>query len=275
MSKPEGIYMSVDFRTSVPGTQQPIDDATVKFLTVHYPPANIGPKAVIAYCGVATTQDNRTPLGDWLRETMRGETDSFEDSMRHLGARLDRDLSRWLHKFQTALIVNVLVIDREHKRYLGGFSNLRQDGITVSRKFEYCMEAMKKPLFGNGLGAARVLTSGEAAKLSHALSVTVRHPRQHMEFLAKVNRHVATSEKSVSPHCHVSFVSADNRFRSRAEVFDRKWRPVPLKLRLPMIVLGADLSESSGQFVRDVELDNARLTASDVAAINQRLPRRR
>lgn len=267
--------MSVDYRTSAPETQKLLDDSTVKFLTLHYPPANLGPKALIAYCGVATAQDNKTPLGDWLRTTMRGETESFADSMKHLGARLDRDLSRWLHRFQTPLVVNVLAIDSQRKRYFGGFSNLKSGGASVSRNFEYRMEALTHPLFGNGSAAMRVLISGEGAKLSHALSVPIRHPREHMQLLAEVNGRVARVEKTVSPHCHVSFVSADNQFRSRSEVFDQRPRQVPLKLRLPTIVLGADLSESPEQFVQDVEHDNARLTASEVAAINQSLPRRR
>jgi len=49
MSKPEGIYLSVDYRVSNSGTREVIDDESVKFLTVHYPPEHVGPKALIAY----------------------------------------------------------------------------------------------------------------------------------------------------------------------------------------------------------------------------------
>jgi hypothetical protein len=49
MSKPEGIYLSVDYRVSNSRTREVIDDEPVKFLTVHYPPEHVGPKALIAY----------------------------------------------------------------------------------------------------------------------------------------------------------------------------------------------------------------------------------
>jgi hypothetical protein len=38
MSKSEGIYLSVDFR--VTRGRELVDDATVKFLVVHYPPSS-------------------------------------------------------------------------------------------------------------------------------------------------------------------------------------------------------------------------------------------
>jgi hypothetical protein len=65
MSKPEGIYLSVDYRVSNSRTREVIDDESVKFLTVYYPPEHVGPKALIAYTGIALLPDG-TPVGDWL-----------------------------------------------------------------------------------------------------------------------------------------------------------------------------------------------------------------
>lgn len=87
MSKPEGIYLSVDYRVTNSQTGKTLDDASVKFLTVHYPPDKVGPKALIAYTGIAQLRDG-TSVGDWLRETLRGETEVFDGSMEHLHQRL-------------------------------------------------------------------------------------------------------------------------------------------------------------------------------------------
>src|ERR671933_450420 len=92
MVKPEGTYLSVDYRVTDRRTGRVIDDAAVKFLSVTYPPAEGGPRALFAFTGVATLRDE-TPVGDWLRETLRGASgESFDASMAHLRERLDRDL---------------------------------------------------------------------------------------------------------------------------------------------------------------------------------------
>ncbi len=151
MSKPEGIYLSVDYRVSKNGAL--VDDASVKFLTVHFPPEKTGPRALIAYTGVAFAPD-ATPVGDWLMQTMRGQTETFDASMQHLRSRLDRDFGGYLYRHRTPLIVNVLATERDW-RFLGGFTNLKKDG-RITRSFDYVMEQLTDPcVFANGSGTAR------------------------------------------------------------------------------------------------------------------------
>jgi hypothetical protein len=102
----------------------------VKFLTVHYPPPDQdGPKALVGYARLAALRD-RTPIGTWIRETLRGETEVIDHSMIHLRERLDRDVAG----LRVPLIINVLVTEGEC-RLFGGFSNVGRDGIR--RTFGY------------------------------------------------------------------------------------------------------------------------------------------
>lgn len=80
MSKAEGIYLSADHRITEYPSGRLVDDASTKFLTVHYPPDKEGPKALLAYTGLAELPDG-TPMGTWLRETLRGETEVFDQSI--------------------------------------------------------------------------------------------------------------------------------------------------------------------------------------------------
>jgi hypothetical protein len=118
MAKAEGIYLSADYRVTEHPSGRLVDDASTKFLTIHYPPDKTGPKAVMAYTGLAFAPDG-TPMGTWLRETLRGETEVFDRSMDHLKERLDRDIAGtgW------PLIVNALALQGD-KRYFGGLTNL-------------------------------------------------------------------------------------------------------------------------------------------------------
>ena len=104
MSKDEGIYLSTDYRVTDARTGELIDDASTKFLHALYPPLKSGPSALIAYTGLAILRDG-TPTGTWIRETLRGETEVFDDSMAHLLDRADRDIA----PLRVPLIINTLV----------------------------------------------------------------------------------------------------------------------------------------------------------------------
>jgi len=266
MSKPEGIYLSVDYRVTNVKTRELIDDTSVKHLTVHYAPEN-GPKALIAYTGVAQLPDG-TPVGDWLKETIRGHNEVFDVSVQHLQRRLNRDLSRYLYRYQAPLIVIVLAI-YDNECYLGDFHNIQLVGgfdntpqkPSVAKKFEYEMMKLTEPSWwAFGGGREHVKTGGRSSKLDHALKVRPRQPQNHMKLLAAVNRQVAKVDNTVSPHCHVSFIPASDYFSTQnqrpgrgptSQVFVEHGESVPFTM--PVIVHGADLSFMFEHFQRGAQ----------------------
>jgi hypothetical protein len=270
MSKPEGIYMSVDFRVSDSKTRECLDDASVKFLTVQYPPDVGGPTAVFAYTGLAMLPDG-THVGDWLRETLRGETQLFDASMQHLLERLNRDLAR----YRAPLIVNILVLAGE-RRYSGGFSNVNAD-FSIRPSFGYQLQDVtgQPGVFFNGSGARRVIDDGHGERLRQQLTVRPRHPHNHMKLLASVNRRVAKVESSVSPHCQVIFISADDRSSGGSMAFLEHGESVPF--RYPSILMGIDLSyvaENFHQSVLDTRAGASDDFALDPDEVNKNLKRR-
>jgi hypothetical protein len=120
MSKPEGICICTDYRVTESGSGKLIDDASIKFLTVHYPPLDTGPKALFGFAGLAILRDG-TPTGTWLRETLRGENEVIDDSMAYLRERLDRDVG----PLRQPLIVSVFVLE-PGRRLFGCFTNLKR-----------------------------------------------------------------------------------------------------------------------------------------------------
>ena len=84
MSKPEGIYLSVDYRVTNTRTREIIDNIAIKSLMIHYPPMdNGGPKVLLGWTGLAELPDG-TPILTWIRETLRGESEVIDESMKHL-----------------------------------------------------------------------------------------------------------------------------------------------------------------------------------------------
>jgi hypothetical protein len=62
MSKPEGIYLSVDYRVTDARTRALIDDESIKSLQINYPPLDAGgPKVLLGFSGLARLRDN-TPV---------------------------------------------------------------------------------------------------------------------------------------------------------------------------------------------------------------------
>jgi hypothetical protein len=233
MSKAEGVFLSVDYRVTNLRTGSVMDDATVKFLAVHYPPEG-GPKALIAYTGVAYLADG-TPVGDWIRETLRGESEVFDLSMAHLRNRLDRDVS----PMRVPLIVNAIALHGD-RRYFGGMSNVRRSNWTVMDSFGYVMEELPEPRgFANGSGAETVVAGGHFDLLSSQLPVRPRRIHDHLNLLATINRRVAEVNSSVSPHCHVAFINADDRYGPESHVFAHG-QPVPMTM--PILLFGIDLT---------------------------------
>ncbi len=246
MSKAEGIYLSVDYRVTRGGRL--VGDAAVKYLWVHYPPPETGPRALFAYTGLATVFDgtpDATPTGRWLRETLRGESEYFDQSMAHLRERLNRDVGG-----HAELIVNVLVLEGE-RRLLGGLTNIwRRDPsrpFRVQNTFNYVLQELTEPAaFGNGSGARRVIADGHFDRMKAQLGVVPRRAHDHMCLLATINRRVAAVDDQVSPFCYVTFVSTDEKYPSESKTFVERGESVLFEM--PVMVFGIDLTDSVRAF---------------------------
>lgn len=246
MSQPEGIYLSVDYRVTDSRSGRILDDSTTKHLTIHYPPAEGGPRALVAYTGVAVLPDG-TETGRWVRETLRGESEVFDVSMQHLLDRLNRDYARLRHP----LVINFLVIYGE-RRYFGGMSNLYllDSKVRVRPKFAYEMKELDAPfVFANGSGALSSPAQRQLERLRCQLGTTPNRPMDYMRLLSLVNREIASGVPSVSPYCHVAFVnSASYRFGPESRAFTNSGESVPFDF--PVLLFGIDLSESTKRFMK-------------------------
>jgi hypothetical protein len=272
MSKAEGIYMCVDYRVTDGRSGRTLDDAAPKHLQVHYPPLDNGPKALFGYTGVAVLPDG-TRTGDWLRETLRGESEVIDASMAFLGERLNRDFAR----FRQALMVNVLVTEPSGRRLFGGFTNLRKSafGTVVDPEIHYVMQELDEPfLFFNGSGAFHIDRESRAL-LERQLRVWPNRPQDHMKLLGIINRRVAARERSVSPFSHIAYINGDNRTQPQSMASIEHGETVPTQF--PMLLAGIDLSVMMGQTMGRFEALKADMPPPpepDVEEVNRQLRRR-
>lgn len=246
MSKPEGIYMSADYRVTLHPSGKLEDDAALKFLTAKYPPHPDGPTALFGYSGLARLPD-KTPTGDWLRETLRGESDVFDASMAHLRDRLNRDAAKMRFPLQiTALVVH------GDKRYFGGISNLRVTGSSyiVRPDFGYQMQELTEPfMFAHGSGALHV-SKADRLLMEQQIGVRPRSPLNHMGLLAAVNRRAAANDQkaTVSPFCHACYVNADETTSPQSRTYTERGETA-LPFSMPYLLFGIDMNDLMRDFV--------------------------
>ncbi len=238
MSKAEGIYLSADYRLTDARTGKTVDDQSVKFLQMDFPPQENMLRVLMAFTGIARLRD-QTPIGDWLRQTLRGGglKDDFRYAMELLKDRLDRDIAPLKYGF----VLNLLGTQGD-QRFFGGFTNTLKDG-TVEPKFAFALFPVTEPgAFGNGSGADRVIKDGYVDFLKEQAHIRPRKPEDHMNLLASLNRRVAQVDNGVSPHCHVTFLSADpTETAAKSHVFTKPGEPRP-PYRIPHIWMGIDFS---------------------------------
>lgn len=275
MSKPEGIYLSVDYRITETGTRAFIHERAIKNLTIHYPPLDgRGPKVLLGFSGMAELPDG-TPMLDWIRGTLRGESEVIDQSMAHLRKRLNRDVA----PSHQQLIINFLVLE-PYRRLFGGFTNVRtpppgQDPVMPG--FRYVMNRLNEWfIFANGSGAERLVKDGHFDRLRPHLEIVPREPMNHMKLLAAMNRRVAAKDSTVSPFCHVSFINAGTRFAPTSHLFTERGESAPHEMSL--LMAGLDLTDIVREFNRNSEaLRGGKISAYpevDLAKVNEQLKRR-
>jgi hypothetical protein len=151
-NKPDGIYMSADYRVPNEDTGEVLDHYAIKFLIVNYWPDGNGPKALFAFTGLAELW-GRMPVGRWLREVLRGHTETIDESMQVLMERLNSRVA----PFRKGLVI-LCAVYAAGSRYLIQITNTT-DWKTINPQFTFV-----EPLLLDGFGSARRgLSSGQRA----------------------------------------------------------------------------------------------------------------
>lgn len=240
LSRPEGVYACVDHRLTWPNGDLAGDTAT-KHVVVHYPPLlGGGPKALFSYTGRAEAPDG-TPTGQWLRETIRGPQESFDDSLAHLAFRLQRDFG----PTGEDLLVSILVVQGD-RRAFGAITNVKRtaDGnFTSGPEFGYFVEEHTDSLWlANGSGALTRGIEELTEPIHRQLEVSPRRPSNYMKLLATVNRRVAARNTRVSAHSHVAFLpTASSKFEPQSYVYNEPGEDAPFAM--PLILCGIDWTD--------------------------------
>lgn len=255
-----GAWQSSDHRTVDLTNGQVIDDYSVKQVILRCPDG----AALLAYAGAS-----RMSLGgavvevsDWIREMLRGETRTLDQSLILIRENATRDLAPALrakgilHMFSIAAFL-------AGQPWAVQIRNFTLKDLVLLDHFETA--GMKVPDSGLGFvyGDPRAINLRHGEKL---MALAKRKPRQPKEFrnaLASMNRRVAetpSGRRTISPGCFSSYMPPKGEpFES--EVHGVKAAPGPLII--PTLLFGIDLTDIQRTMLQQMRRPGALSTSPE------------
>lgn len=238
---PSGAWQCADHRLTDPRSGRPIDDYTHKHLSLRCPDGS----ALITFAGAGRVGD--IDVVQWLREVLRGESGTVDQSLIHLRNAATRDLGpivggRLPHMFSVAAFLG-------GRPWIAQIRNFKGVDGQPSGPFLREFETIAKHLERGGhawsiYGAYDAVSAKDVALLIHASQRRPRLPDDYHGLLAAVNRrtaHSSLSRGTVSPHCTTHFVPpTGDPFSTK---FHAEGSARGLRTTAPMLLFGIDVGE--------------------------------
>jgi hypothetical protein len=230
-----GMWQCSDHRLVNTATMQLHDDESVKQVQLKCRDGS----ALIAYAGVGEL--NGVQVSDWIRELLRGESRTVDESLMFLRENATRDLGPYLrgrlhHMFTVAAVFG-------GRRWL---AQIRNFDPTPSNLWARPLGVFRTVAVEVTAGIATVfpplLTAQDRALLTRVATRRPRDPKQFAELLATINRRVASgpARRVVSAHCVTSHTPPTG------EPFEVKFHDASGQVRhmqVPMLLFGIDTTE--------------------------------
>jgi len=201
---PSGIWQCSDMRLTDPKTGKLVEDHSVKHVLLRCGDG----AALIMYSGIGSVRD--VPLSDWIRQILRGEPRTLDQSLIYLRERATEDLGpivkgEYHHRFTIGSFLHgrpwfVQIIN--HDRMVAGHPGPPQQefgtvAVEVGESGCRCV-----------LGDAGAVRPVDLQTLKRVASRQPREPKEFRNLLAAINRRAAERSKLklISPHCITTYV---------------------------------------------------------------------
>ncbi len=234
-----GIWQSSDHRLVDQDTLKLLDDFSIKHVNLRCPDG----AALLAYAGIGRV--GAVHLSDWIRETLRGESRSLDQSFMLIRENASRDLGRLLKRkgIRHMFSIGAFLQGRPWAVQIRNF-NL-EGGLfgPVLDHFETIAKEITGPGRGFVFGDPAAIRPQDQEKLMALAARKPRRPKEFRDLLASINRRAAQTKsgaRTVSPHCVTTYIPpAGEPFES--EFYDVKGAPRPLVI--PVLLFRIDLTE--------------------------------
>lgn len=235
MVRPEGIWQAADNRVTLGG--RIYDDLALKQLHIVFPPLPNGPHALIAFTGLAE-MPNGTPMLQWIRKLLTGETRSAMDTFTLLSQSLTTELIHSKYRYEKLLITGGIIEGAE--RYYIEISNLGYGNDSRAQpEFRYDIKKVIDSMaFVAGSGRLAI-SQKDKELLTRQLTVRPNKWRDHLGLLASINRRIADKDSAVSPWCNAVYLreASEGTYGKRFATIDEPGQDIIV----PTVFMGIDI----------------------------------
>jgi len=234
-----GIWQSSDHRLVDTATSMPLDNFSVKHVLLRCPDGS----ALLAYAGAGRVGD--VDLSNWIREMLRGESRTLDQSFILIRENATRDLAPLLrgqniyHMFS----IGAFLTERPWAIQIRNFNVTSGRPDAIVDHFDTVAKQIDGPGQGFIFGDFNAVTRQDHDKLMVAATRKPRRPRDFRNLLASINRRAAetpSGKKTVTPHCVTTYVAPKGEpFES--EFHDAAGAPAPPVV--PTLLFGIDTTD--------------------------------
>jgi hypothetical protein len=247
---PWGIWQSSDLRLVDPATWKLVDDYSIKHVNFRCRDGD----ALLAYAGAGRVHE--VDLSDWIRETLRGEIRTLNETFVALRENATRDLAPLLRPRGVLHMFSVGAF-RNGQPWVAQIRNFAVEaGVPKAPaldRFETVTKVIDPPGQGFIFGDLKAVPAPDRAKLFALATRRPRHPSDYRGLLAAINKRASATpsgRKTVSPHCVTSYLPPTGWPGEMG--FHELDRP-PVPLIVPTLLFGIDLTEMQRGFMKQAE----------------------
>lgn len=238
---PFGVWQGSDHRLTDPNTRLVVDDYSIKHVIIRCPDG----AALLAYAGIGKVKN--LDISDWIRETLRGENRTLDQSFILIRENSTRDLGQLLYKHSIPHMYSIgaflngqpwcIQIRNFNSKAGVPDGSILNHFITAAKPIENSGQSF---IFGDG---EKAIPKKDRTTFFEMASRKPRQPKEFRDLLATIIRRSAknmTGEKSISSSCVITYMPPTGEpFESKFYGGDKTHKP----LITPMLLFGIDLTE--------------------------------
>jgi hypothetical protein len=238
---PFGVWQCSDHRLTDPATWKSVDDHSIKHVIFRCPDGS----ALLAYAGAGRI--GTVDLSDWIRESLRGETRTLDETFIQIRENATRDLAPLLHApgILHMFSIGAFVAGRPWVVQIRNF--IVQSGLPPGPALNR-FDTVAKEITGQGqgfmFGDPGAFTSADLTRLTALATKKPRRPKDFRGLLASLNLRAAATESgriTISPGCVTTYMPpAGEPFESE---FHNEADSPAAPLTVPILLFGVDMTE--------------------------------
>jgi hypothetical protein len=231
-----GAWQSSDHRITDPKSGRILDDKSMKHIVLRCPDGT----ALVAYAGIGRIGD--ITISDWLREVLRGDKRTVQESVIQIRESATADLAKLLYKNAMMHMFSIAAFIQEKPLII----QIRNFSVTRTNNNPRLVNKFLSVAISSRLGCSAIFPDicqpEDRKMLVRIATKNPRDPKEYAKLLGMVNSRTALSNGNVSPECVVTHMPKEG-LPCHSEYFKGKNNRIDIGPNVPVVLFGVDVTD--------------------------------